>query len=304
MKPAPFAYIAARSLEEALSVKAEHGEEGRFLAGGQSLMPAINFRLAQPAILIDINPLQALDGVRQQANGLRIGAMTRYRTLERDAALRREQPLVSEALPHIAHPQIRNRGTLGGSLANADPASELPAVMLALRARMRAQSLRGERWIEAEDFFAGALTTSLAADEILAEVEIPRAPPRTGTCFMEVARRLGDFALMGVAATLTLDADGRCVGARLAFCSAGDRPMTAEDAARSLMGTRLADAEISQAAALVQPAIDPSGNVHASKDYQRHLAVVLTRRALQTAVKRAHGVMAAMVANQAPPHVQ
>src|ERR1700681_1040887 len=152
MKPAPFAYVAARSLEEALSAKAEYGDEGRFLAGGQSLMPAINFRLAQPAVLIDINPLQALDGVRDEANGMRIGAMTRYRTLERSAALRREQPLVREAIPHIGHPQIRNRGTVGGSLANADPASELPAVMLALDARMRAQSRRGERWIKAEDF--------------------------------------------------------------------------------------------------------------------------------------------------------
>ncbi|MGP0088390.1 MAG: FAD binding domain-containing protein [Xanthobacteraceae bacterium] len=304
MKPAPFAYIAARSLEEALSAKADYGDEGMFLAGGQSLMPAINFRLAQPAILIDINALQDLDGVRDETNGMCIGAMTRYRTLERNTALRREQPLVSEAIPQIGHPQIRNRGTLGGSLANADPASELPAVMLALGARMRAQSLRGERWIEADDFFVGALTTSLAADEILAEVEIPRAPPRTGTCFMEVARRLGDFALMGVAATLTLDQDGRCTDARLAFCSAGDRPVRAEDASRSLKGMRPADAEIRQAAALAQAAIDPAGNVHASKQYQRHLAGVLTRRALRTAAQRALGALGTMVEQQASSHVQ
>lgn len=303
MKPAPFVYIAARSLEEALSAKAEYGDEGRFLAGGQSLMPAINFRLAQPAVLIDINPLRALDGMRDEANGMRIGAMTRYRTLERSAVLRREQPLVGEAIPHIGHPQIRNRGTLGGSLANADPASELPAVMLALGARMRVQSLRSERWMEAGDFFVGALTTSLAADEILAEVEIPRAPPRTGTCFMEVARRLGDFALMGVAATLTLDQDGRCTDARLAFCSAGDRPVRAKDAARSLMGTRPADAEIRQAAALVQAAIDPAGNVHASREYQRHLAGVLTRRALRTAAQRALGALET-TKQQASTHVQ
>ena len=304
MKPAPFAYIAARSLEEALSAKAEYGDEGRFLAGGQSLMPAINFRLAQPAVLIDINPLQALDDVRDEANGMLIGAMTRYRTLERNAAVRREQPLVREAIPHIGHPQIRNRGTVGGSLANADPASELPAVMLALGARMRAQSLRGERWIRAEDFFVGALTTTLAADEILAEIEMPRAAPRTGTCFMEMARRLGDFALMGVAATLTLDQDGCCTDARLAFCGASDRPVRAEDAARSLEGTRLADVEIRQAAALVQGAIDPAGNVHASKEYQRHLAAVLTRRALRAAAERALAAMGTMDEKQASPHVQ
>src|SRR3972149_1751426 len=169
MKPAPFRYVAAESIESALALKAEHGDDARFLAGGQSLIPAMNFRLAQPAVVVDINPLGELDFVRAAgAGGLRIGALTRHRTLERDALVAQRQPLVREAVPHVAHPQIRNRGTLGGNLAHADPASELPALMLALSARLRAQSARGERWIEAREFFRGVFTPALRADELLA----------------------------------------------------------------------------------------------------------------------------------------
>src|SRR5262245_43634177 len=193
MKPAPFRYVAAESLANALAVKAEHGDDARFLAGGQSLIPAMNFRLAQPAMLVDVNPLRDLDYVRAADDGaLRIGALTRTRTLERHALVAERQPLLHEAVPHVAHPQIRNRGTFGGNLAHADPASELPAVLLTLGARLRAQSSRGERWIEAQDFFVGVFTTALRADEMLVEVELPVLPPRSGTCFMEVARRRGD----------------------------------------------------------------------------------------------------------------
>ena len=160
MKPAPFRYVPAESLASALALKAEHGDDARFLAGGQSLIPAMNFRLAQPAMLVDINPLRDLDYVRPAGNGgVRIGALTRTRTLERDALVAERQPLVHEAVPHVAHPQIRNRGTLGGNLAHADPASELPAVMLSLGARLRAQSSRGQRWIAAQDFFVADLLT-------------------------------------------------------------------------------------------------------------------------------------------------
>jgi CO/xanthine dehydrogenase FAD-binding subunit len=290
MKPPPFRYVAAQSLDEALALKAEHGDEARFLAGGQSLMPALNFRLAQPAILIDINPLPGLDGVQRRGDRtIHIGALTRYRTLEHDAIVAQHLPLIREALPHIAHPQIRNRGTLGGNLAHADPASELPAIVLALGARMRAKSAAGERWIAASDFFCGALTTALAPDEMLVEVEIPQALPGTGASFLEVARRRGDFALMGVAATVTLAADGSCSDARLAYCNAGQRPMSADDAARSLVGQSVTMKLIDEAASLAQAAIDPGGSVHASKGYQRHLAGVLTKRALRTAIERAHG---------------
>jgi carbon-monoxide dehydrogenase medium subunit len=291
MKPAPFKYIAAHTIEQALALKAEYGDEARFLAGGQSLMPTLNFRLAQPAILIDINPLTQCAGVqRSDAGTARIGALTRYRQIERDAATPRYFPLIGEALPHIAHPQIRNRGTIGGNLAHADPASEMPAIVLALAGRLRAQSSRGERWIAASDFFTGALSTALEADEMLTDVELPVAKPRSGSCFMEMARRRGDFALIGVACVVLLDAEERCLQARISLCNAGETPLLAEDAGHSLLHRKIGPADIEQAVSLIQGAIDPGGNVHASKDFQRHLAGVLTKRALTTANERAlHG---------------
>ena len=288
MKPAPFRYVAARTVAQALALKAEHGDEARFLAGGQSLVPTMNFRLTQPSLLIDINPLGELAGLKNATGDrLRIGALTRYRTLERDPKVLAELPLIAEALPHIAHPQIRNRGTIGGNLAHADPASEMPAIVLALGGRLQAQSARGERWIEASDFFVGALTTALAADEMLTEVELPVAPQRSGSCFMEVSRRRGDFAMMGVACTVRLDADGRCAQVRIALCNAGDGPVYAAQASESLIGGAIDAARIKEAAKLVQQAIDPGGSIHASKECQRHLAGVLTTRALATAEQRA-----------------
>jgi CO/xanthine dehydrogenase FAD-binding subunit len=290
MKPAPFRYIAARSIEEALAAKAEHGEDARFLAGGQSLVPAMNFRLVQPAVLIDLNPLAELAGIERADGAVRIGAMTRYRALERDPIVLRDLPLISEALPEIAHPQIRNRGTIGGNLANADPASELPAIVRALGGRLHARSAVSERTIKAADFFVGALTTVLAADEMLTAIELPVLPPRSGTAFLEMSRRRGDCALAGVAAVVMLDADEICLNARLAYCGLGDRPIHAGTAAQSLIGQRLSEAAFAEAARLAQSAVDPQGSVHASKDYQRHLAGVLTRRALKTATERArHG---------------
>src|SRR5271169_5548137 len=215
MKPAPFRYVAARSLDQALQLKAEHGDEARFLAGGQSLVPTMNFRLTQPAMLIDINPLTELAGIRNGGDRVRIGALTRYRTLERDPATEPKLPLVHQALPLIAHPQIRNRGTIGGNLAHADPASEMPAIVLTLGGRLHARSVKGERWIEARDFFVGALTTSLEPDEMLTEVELPVAPPASGACFIEMSRRSGDFAIIGVACTLRVDGEGKCAEARI-----------------------------------------------------------------------------------------
>lgn len=275
-----------------MQLKAEHGDEARFLAGGQSLVPTMNFRLTQPAMLIDINPLAELAGVRNGAGErVRIGALTRYRNLERDPATARHLPLIHEALPHIAHPQIRNRGTIGGNLAHADPASEMPAIVVALGGRLHAQSARGERWIDAADFFVGALTTALQPDEMLTDVELPAAPPRSGACFMEVSRRRGDFALIGVACTVRADADGRCAEARIALCNAGDGPVFAAAASRSLAGRPIGTAEIAAAAELVQEDIDPGGSIHASKEFQRHLAGVLTTRALAAANERARAAL-------------
>ena len=190
MKPAAFEYAAPAALAEALALKAEHGDEAKFLAGGQSLVPAMNFRLAQAALLVDLNGLAELDFIRLDESGeLRLGAMTRQRRLERDALVAGRASLLHEAMPWVAHPQIRNRGTLGGSLAHADPAAELPVVALALNARLRVQSVSGERWIEAADFFQGLFTTALASDEMLVEIALPPLPARTGTAFVEFARR-------------------------------------------------------------------------------------------------------------------
>src|ERR1700710_1919865 len=235
MKPAPFKYIAASSLDHALSLKAEYGEDARFLAGGQSLMPAMNFRLAQPSVLIDVNPLDQCAGIVIAGSGeVRVGALTRYRALESAGDFLKACPLFADALPHIAHPQIRNRGTIGGNLSHADPASELPALAVAMQARLRVKSAAGEREIAASEFFLGLLTTDLQADEMLVEIVFPPPKPRTGTCFMEIARRRGDFALAGVAATITLDEEQRCTEVRLALCGVGETPVDA-----SAAGSRL-----------------------------------------------------------------
>ncbi len=292
MKPGAFTYIAVDSLEAALAAKAQYGDDARFLAGGQSLIPAMNFRLAAPAVLIDINPLALLAYVRDADGALAIGALTRNRTIERDALVARRQPLVAEAMPHVAHPQIRNRGTLGGNLAQADPASEMPAVVLALGGRLKARSASGERWIDAREFFRSTLTTTLRADEMLVEIMLPGLPPRTGSCFMEVARRQGDYAMMGVAAVIALDTAGACRHAALAYCNAGDKPIRADRAVQVLLGQVVGAAQIGDAAAAAQHEVEPTGNVHAGADYQRHLAGVLTRRALAIALDRAKGGMA------------
>ena len=288
MKPAPFKYIAAASLEQALALKAEYGDDAKFLAGGQSLMPAMNFRLARPAVLIDINPLDELAGIaRQEDDGTTIGALTRYYVLESDRTFLRNFPLFGEALPHIAHPQIRNRGTIGGNLSHADPASELPALTVALQATMMIKASAHERTVAAADFFQGLLTTDLGPDEMLVGIQLPAPKPRTGTCFLEVARRRGDFALAGVAASLTVEESGTCTHARIALCGVGETPVDASTAAAGLIGNRVTGQQMEDVADSVQRMIEPSGNVHASPDYQRHVAGVLTRRALATAYDRA-----------------
>ena len=287
MKPAPFKYVAASSLDHALSLKAEYGDDARFLAGGQSLIPAMNFRLARPSALIDINGLSELACVERSEGGdIRVGALTRYRSLERDTEFLASCPLFADALPHIAHPQIRNRGTIGGNLSHADPASELPAIAVAMQARMRIKSAKDERWVAASEFFRGLLTTDVRPDEMLVEIAFPAPMPRTGTCFMEVARRRGDFALAGVAAVLTVDEQGRCSQLRLALCGVGETPVDASAAAASLIGQHCSGEAVETVAAEVKNIITPSGNVHASPDYQRHIAGVLTQRAISTAQQR------------------
>ncbi len=290
MKPAPFDYSAPDSLDEALALLAEHGDEAKLLAGGQSLVPMMSFRLAQPARIVDLNRLGELDFVRSEDGELRIGAMTRVRRLEREAAVAAAAPLLAETVPFIAHPQIRNRGTVGGSLAHADPAAELPVVAVAGRFRLRLVRSGGERWVAAEDFFTGLLETALEPEEALAEIAVPALAPRTGWAFSEVARRHGDYAQVGVAALVTADDGGRCREARLVYLSVGETPMEAREAAAALAGEPLTEASFRAAAELAASReIDPAGDIHATEAYKRHLARVLTVRALSTAAARANG---------------
>jgi carbon-monoxide dehydrogenase medium subunit len=289
MKPPSFEYFAPTSTAEALALLSQYGYDAKPLAGGQSLIPTMNFRLAQPGALVDLNPITELAYIRPgDDGGLRIGAMTRQRQVERDPLVAQRAPLVHETMPFIAHPQIRNRGTFGGSLAHADPASELPAVATALNARFRARSQKGERWIPVSEFFVSLFATALEPDELLLEVALPPLPPRTGWAFTEMARRHGDYALVGVAAVVTLDERDRCQAAKLVFLSVGDGPVVAEQAAQALTGQTLTpDAILAAAETAAQADIAPNNDIHASAGYRRHLAKVLARRVLSQAVERA-----------------
>jgi len=288
MKPAPFEYHAPTSLEEALALLNNLGSDAKLLAGGQSLVPAMNFRVVQPSALIDLNRIQELNYLREDDGCLRIGAMTRERTLEMSPTVAKRSPLLMEAMPHVAHPQIRNRGTLGGSLANADPAAELPVIMLALEARLKVKNAETERWVDSRDFFSGMFTTDLAPGEMLVEIEIPSQRARTGWSFMEVAPRAGDYALMGVAAVVTMDEAGKCTFAKLVYLNAGDGPVDAKEALRALQNESIDDRRIEEAATIAsEQEINPFGNIHASPEFQRHLAKVLTKRTLQQATQRA-----------------
>src|SRR6266498_1578935 len=250
MKPAPFEYHVPDSIEEALTLLRDYGSDAKLLAGGQSLVPAMNFRVVQPSVLIDLNRIEELDYVHEDSEHVRIGAMTRERTLEFNPLVSERFPLLAEAMPHVAHPQIRNRGTLGGSLANADPAAELPVIMLALGARLKARNIDAERWVEAQNFFSGMFMTDLSIDEMLVEIELASPQPHTGWSFLEVAPRAGDYALMGVAALVTLDENQVCEQARLVYLNAGDGPLEAKEAAQLVEGKAFNEDLIGSAAAL------------------------------------------------------
>ncbi|MEZ5098266.1 MAG: FAD binding domain-containing protein [Thermoleophilia bacterium] len=287
MKPARFDYDAPTSLDEALGLLADHGEEAKVLAGGQSLVPLLNFRLARPDRLIDLNGVDELAYVRADGS-LRIGAMTRQAALERaDAAA--AWPLLGQALHWVGHFQIRNRGTVGGSVAHADPAAELPVACTALDATMHVHSRQGARSVAARDFFVTHLTTTIEPDELLVELELPPLPPGTGTAFEEYARRHGDFALGGAAAVVTLDGSGTCTAARIALLGAAPTPLRASEAEAALVGVRVDEAAAQEVERRVSAAISPTGDIHGSADYRRGLVGALARRAVLAAAARAKG---------------
>jgi aerobic carbon-monoxide dehydrogenase medium subunit len=287
MKPVPFELQRAATVDEACALLAGTGRDTKLLAGGQSLMPLLNFRLARPELLVDLNPATELRYVERHDGQLRIGAMTRLRALERDASLAGGWQLVADALPQVAHTPIRNRGTFGGGLAHADPAAELSAVSLALDATLVARSqARGERELRAEEFFLGPYATALEPEEVLTEVRLPAQPEGAGWAFQEIARRRGDFALVGVAALLAVDPGGAVREARLAYASMGPRPLRASQAEQALSGQPATEASFRDAAEAAVRELDPGDDLQASRAYRLHVARVLTRRALSAALSR------------------
>lgn len=288
MKPAPFKYEAPKTVDEALAALAKHGYESKALAGGQSLIPMMSFRLAQPGVLVDLNNIPELSFIRPAKDGgLALGAMTRQGMVERDPLVAERAPMLHAAMPKIAYPQIRSRGTFGGSLAHADPSAELPTVAVALEGRFRLRRQAKERWVPASEFFQGFFTTVLEPDELLVEVALPPMPARSGWSFLEVARRHHDFALVGVAALVILDGRDRCERARLVYFSVGEGPTPAPQAEALLRGQELTPEAIRSAAEMAGDRdVDPATDINASAEYRRHLVKVLGRRVLEEAAGR------------------
>jgi len=285
VKPAPFEYVRPDTIEAAIDALRAGGGSARALAGGQSLIPTMNFRLAQPSLLVDLAAIEELRGIRRNDDGaLRIGAMTRQREVERSALVAELAPLITETMAWVAHPQIRNRGTIGGSLAHADPAAELPAVMLALDATFYLRGPAGGRSVRAREFYRGLFDTALAPGELLVEIEVPAARATFRFALEEVSRRHGDYALAGVAAAMAPAADGSVGDIAIALFSVGDAPILSEAGRAVLVGGALEPAAIGEAADATAEALDPPGDIHATSDYRRHLARVLTRRVLERLV--------------------
>jgi CO/xanthine dehydrogenase FAD-binding subunit len=285
MKPSVFTYHDPTSLEEALELLHRYSEDAKALAGGQSLMPLLNFRLSSPLALIDLNRIAALAYIRQEGEQLHIGAMTRQRTIEFSPLVRKHLPLLHEATTLIGHLPIRTRGTIGGSLSHADPAAEYPAVAIALEAELVLQNINNTRVLRAEEFFVTYLTTALAADELVVEVRFSVSAPTSGWAFAEFAQRHGDFALAGVAAMLDTDGE-QCRLARLATAGVGPTPLRLRAVEQLLEQNGLTEQTIEAAAEQAAELVEPTNDLHASADYRCHLVRVLTRQALRRAAAR------------------
>jgi carbon-monoxide dehydrogenase medium subunit len=289
VKPARFEYHAPETLDEALQLLAEYGDEGKVLAGGQSLVPLLAMRLARPSHIIDINGIAGLDAIEDDGGGVRFGTTVRERAAERSALVREKVPALAEALPLIGHVAIRNRGTIGGSVAHADASAELPAVALITDAQMVVRSARGERTIPAGDFFDGHFTTAMADEECLVHVRIPAGPRGAGWSCTEIARRHGDFALVGAATMVALNGGGAVEEARISLFGVADRAVRADKAESSLRGAPAGPDAWAGAAAETASSLDPPSDLHGSSEYRRRLAEVVVRRALAAAAARAAG---------------
>jgi carbon-monoxide dehydrogenase medium subunit len=279
LKPAPFAYVRAETLDQVFDLLDEHGDDARILAGGQSLMATLNMRLSAPEVLIDINGIDGLSGISTDGDTLKIGALARHTEVLESADVAAYAPLISKAMPHVAHQAIRNRGTFGGSVAFADPAAELPAVTRALGAQMVIQNRDGQRKVAADDFFQGLFETDMKENEILVSVEIPRIKDGEKTAFMELARRHGDYAIVGIAVQGRVDS-GNFADMRLGFFGAGDQPILAKGAGAALNGQPNNEATIKKAQDALDGDLDPMPDLNGPAEMKMHLARVLTKRAL------------------------
>ena len=286
MKAAPFTYHRPDSLDDALALLAEHGDEAKVLAGGQSLLPIMALRLGRPDHLVDIGRVPGLDEISVGPDGgVGIGALVRHATAERSEDIARHAPLVHEAMPHVGHRAIRTRGTVCGSIAHADPAAEMPAVVLATGASMEVASAGGRREIAADDFFEGYLQTAIRPDELLTEVRFPTWPATAGGAVVEVSRRHGDYALVGLVCRIDVD-DGTITAAALSFFGAAATPVRVPEAEASLVGQSPTHDSFAVAADVVAATINPGADLHSSANHRRHLAGVLTRRGLDAAAAR------------------
>jgi len=287
VKTPQFDYCAPDSLEEVLELLAEHGDEAKILAGGQSLVPLLALRLAGPSYLIDVNRVRSLASIEDRGDVMAFGATVRERTAEQSASVRQKIPLLAEALPFIGHVAIRNRGTIGGSVAHADASAEIPAVTAALDGSVVVRSVRGERVIAAADFFQGHFSTAMDDDECLVEVQLPTSSAGTGWCFQEIARRHGDFALVAVATTIALDSAGAIKDSRIAMVGVADSPLRARAAEASLVGAMPTTETLAAAAQVATDDLEPASDVHGSSAFRKQLARVTVRRALTQATQRA-----------------
>jgi len=270
-----------------LALLAEHGDEAKVMAGGQSLVPLLAMRLARPTHVVDVNRVGGMSEIREQADGIAFGALVRERAAERSSVVADRLPLLAEALPYIGHAAIRSRGTIGGTVAHADASAEIPCVLAALEGSVVVRSTRGERTIAAADFFQGHFTTALDDDECVVEVRVPTANGSAGYAFQEVARRHGDFALVGVAAKLALGDDGRVTDSRIALMGVADVPHRARAAEAELVGAEPTPETLAGVAQTATAGLTPGSDVHGSAAYRRHLAAVTVRRTLTTAAERA-----------------
>jgi CO/xanthine dehydrogenase FAD-binding subunit len=281
MKPAPFSYVSPSSVEEVLGLLEEHGEDAKLLAGGQSLLPMLGMRLHRPGVLVDLNRVEGLSGIREEEGFLKVGAMTRHAEVEGSEWVRERMPLLSEAVSLIGHAAIRNRGTLGGSLAHNHPASELPAVVSALEGRIEVRGPSSSRELGAEEFFTSYLSTALDDKELVTAVSFPVLGLGWRSSFLEFSRRVGDFALVGVAAAVRI-ADGVFEEVRLSLTGVGGVPTRAREAEGLLSGCEISTELLERASSSVMGEVEPLSDFHGSSDYRRHLCGVLTRRALSS----------------------